>query len=104
MDAYEDLLRRTSTEYGTTAAGDSGTLERLRSRHPPPAGVPLSAEHTDLLDREAFLGRVRSASYVAHGVADRRGFEREVLRLFDAHAREGRAAWPLRTEGVVFRP
>ncbi len=102
LDAYETLLGRYSREYDELAR-DRGALDRLRARAEVIDRVDLRHEHADLLDRESFLGRVRSASYVAHGVEDRAGFERDLGRLFEEHAREGRVEWALAVEGSCFR-
>ena len=101
-DAYEALLKRYSPEYDEIFR-DEDTLARLRTRPGIRDRVDLDHASGDLLDREAFLGRVRSASYVAHGVEDRQGFARELDRLFGAHARDGRVEWALAVEGSCFR-
>ena len=102
-DAYEDLLRRFSAEYDELHR-DETALDRLRARADLRERVDLDHERVDPLDLESFLGRVRSASYVAHGVDDPAGLERELRRLFAAHAKDGRVPWTLRVEGSVWIP
>ncbi len=99
-DAYSALLA--SHIPDKERIRDLECLEGLRA-HPGLSTVAdLHHERVDLLDRESFTGRVRSASYVAHGVEDRAGFDRALGDLFDAHAREGRIPWALAVEGSVF--
>jgi SAM-dependent methyltransferase len=100
-DAYEAALRRFIPD--DERIRDMASLEALRARAGAAEVVDLHHEHADLLDRESFLGRVRSASYVAHGVRDREGLEKELHRIFDAHSREGRVEWALVVEGVCLR-
>ncbi len=53
---------------------------------------------------EAVLGRARSASYVAHGVADRAAFERDLRQAYERNARpDGTVVWALRTVAVAWR-
>ena len=101
-DAYESLLKRYSSEYGALFR-DEGTLARLRARSGLGARADLDHERVDPLDLDSFLGRVRSASYVAHGVEDPAGLERGLRELFAEHARGGRVPWALRVEGSVWK-
>jgi SAM-dependent methyltransferase len=82
---------------------DEAALEELRARTEVADRVDLAFDHDDLLGREALLGRVRSASYVAHECTDRPGLEREIARLFEAHASGGSVPWTLRVVGSCFR-
>lgn len=99
---YEALLLRYCTAPGERVR-DEEALAGLRALPGLRDRVDLHHERVEDLDRESCLGRVRSASYVAHGVDDREGFERDLGRLFDAHARGGRVPWALRTVGSCFR-
>jgi len=101
-DAYEAVLGRFCTASGERVR-DEDAVRRLRECPGIRDRVDLRLEWDDPLDRESFRGRVRSASYVAHGVEDREGFEREVDRVFEAHARGGRVEWALVVEGSCFR-
>jgi len=102
MDAYEALLQRFSVEYARVARPE-GSI----------AGLKASAAARDLreavfpnaqrLDREGFLRRVRSSSYVAHGVADAAAFERELGALFDRHAEGGVFEFRYRAVGICWR-
>jgi SAM-dependent methyltransferase len=102
MDAYEDLLNRASTEYplvpkperALAVARDSALVRDFRER---------TFSYTQPMDREEFHGRVASSSYVAHGVADREGFFRELDRIFDLHEASGRVAFRYATLAGIFR-
>lgn len=99
-DAYRALLEAFVPDKERIR--DLETIERLRARPDLAAVADLHHERVDLLDREGFEGRVRSASYVAHGVGDRAAFEGALAGLFEAHARDGRVPWALAVEGSVF--
>jgi SAM-dependent methyltransferase len=85
---YEALLRRHSAEYSRVPRPRQA-LERLAGHPRVRDWTPTELAHEQLLDREAFLGRARSSSYVAHGVADRGAFEAALSALFDAHGVAG---------------
>jgi SAM-dependent methyltransferase len=103
LAAYEDVLRRFSSEYAALPrpAGALAAIEAL-------PGVSRLEEarfrHAQRLDRAGMLGRARSSSYVAHGVADKAGFEAELGRLFDAHAVGGTVLWEYDAVIALFRP
>jgi SAM-dependent methyltransferase len=100
-DAYEALLQRCSSEYGP-----------LSDLHDPRHKVPATAIpgavshelfwHDSLHGWDAVLGRVRSASYVVHGVADRPAFESELRGLYDRYAIDGDLTWHLRLVAVAW--
>jgi hypothetical protein len=47
------------------------------------------------------IGRVRSASCVAHGVGDKDGFERLVREAYERHHRpDGLQVWAMRTVAI----
>ena len=100
---YERILDRFCPRWGE-AKQDLTSLRDLRARPDLRDRVDLDFRHGDRLDLESLLGRVASASYVAHELEDREGFYREVRRAFAAHAVDGRVEWALRVEGSCFRP
>ncbi len=96
LDAYEALLRRHSSEYESRPRPDEA-LARIR-RRPEVVGFQEAVfRNVQLLDRDGLLGRARSSSYVAHGVADSAALERDLLALFERHAEDGRVAFVYRT-------
>lgn len=99
---YEALLQKYSAEYRELTARRS-TLDELKSADG--IGDVREAEFPNLqpMDRDAFLGRVRSSSYVAHGIADKAGFDAELTRLFEREADGGRVAFSYRARAVAFR-
>lgn len=97
MAAYEALLGRWSSEVGKVPRGGAtiaaiteavGEVARARFVHAQP------------FDRAGLRGRAWSSSYVAHGVADRVGFDAALDALFDAHQADGRVWFRYRTELV----
>ena len=86
-DDYERLLRTYSEEYVRLFPGDA-----RRSIHPTSALADLRAAtfpNAQRMDRDGFVGRVASSSYVQHGLARRDEFFREIDALFALHARGG---------------
>ena len=59
--------------------------------------------NAQILDREGLLGRACSSSYVAHGVADKAAFARELDRVFDHHQKDGTVTFDYRTVVVAWR-
>jgi len=101
MSAYEALLRRHSPEYRAlrTAGMTLADLKvRPGVRDPAEAAFP----HFQDLDEEGFFGRVRSSSYVAHGIADREAFLADLGALYRAHAQGGRVRFAYRTVALAF--
>lgn len=51
-----------------------------------PGALTTSVAGGDRIDRDTAIGRIRSASYVRHGIADLPAFEAEVGEAIDRHA------------------
>ena len=106
-DEYEDLLLGHSTEYAANRAlSDLQSDPRARL-----AGIPgaVTAEvpSEEVLSWDEVIGRVRSASYVAHGMGDKDGFERQVRAAYERHRQpDGMLVWAMRTIAIgwVARP
>lgn len=102
LRGYEALLRELSAEYPEVAGGGAA-LAALRGapgvRDWREARFPSSQS----LDREGLLGRARSSSYVAHGVADRAAFERRLDELFRRHAEDGRVEFRYEAVAACWR-
>jgi ubiquinone/menaquinone biosynthesis C-methylase UbiE len=103
LRAYETLLVESSTEYREVSR-KYDVLSVLR-------GSPLVKDWAESefpssqsLDREGFLGRVFSSSYVVHGVDDKDSFTRELEHLFDTHAEGGRVEIRYRAIAACWRP
>jgi ubiquinone/menaquinone biosynthesis C-methylase UbiE len=101
MDPYDALLRRYSSEYAVLRKPRE-TIELIEAS--PEVSNLRQAEfrNAELLDREHFLGRVRSSSYVVHGVARRDEFESALNALFDAHQKDGRIEFAYQTVAVMW--
>ncbi|HKA90640.1 MAG TPA: methyltransferase domain-containing protein [Haliangiales bacterium] len=99
-DEYERILHAYSSEYAPL----SDTLDPRDAIRAAVAGTVCTEMHNDeALAWDAVLGRARSASYVAHGVADLAGFERELRAAYERHARpDGTLVWALRTVAAAW--
>lgn len=100
-EELERLLHTHSTEYDARV---SDLLDDPRARLVAvPGAVSAEVPSEDALSWDMVLGRVSSASYVAHGVADRPGFDRQLRELFERHARpDGALVWAMRTVAIAW--
>jgi len=102
LDAYDALLMAYSAEYrALKGAGDA--IARIRAFAGTRDAREASFANPQTLDREAFVGRVHSSSYVVHGIDDREGFDAELAALFEAHARDGRVDFANRTVVIAWQ-
>lgn len=85
--AYAACLKEWSAEVGKVPRAGP-TLDALAAALPD--AEPATFPHAQSFDRDGLRGRAWSASYVAHGVRDRAGFDAALDALFDAHAEHGR--------------
>jgi SAM-dependent methyltransferase len=97
--AYEDLLRRLSTDYVAVdhrKIANSSTMDRFFGR----GGFRREVfPNPQPLDREAFEGRALSTSYVPMpGQANHDAVMDELRRIFDEHQRDGRIVLDQETE------
>ena len=104
MDAYDQLLVEHSSEYEPHVRDDS----RIPLRSADGVVDPREAEFpwVERLGWEKLWGRVRSSSYIVHGVASddkRAALEDALRRFFTDHARDGTLSWQARTEIISFR-
>jgi SAM-dependent methyltransferase len=103
MSGLDALLREFSTEYHVVGSWRA-TLGAIAAD----AGVRVVGRgelpNVQRVDLDGFLGRVFSASYVTHGVADKDGFERRLRDLFAGHERAGTVDLLYRTDALAFRP
>jgi SAM-dependent methyltransferase len=85
-DEYERLLLAYCEEYAAQTGVDESAAFRRAA-----AGELRTAAfaNSQRLDREGYLGRVASSSYVRHGTARRDEFFREIEALFARHERGG---------------
>jgi SAM-dependent methyltransferase len=101
VDGYEAIIARHSSEYEQVPK----FAEAQAALRASVAGArEVELEHAQRLDLDGLLGRARSASYVAHGVADRAALEDELTALFAASARAGIVEFAYRTSAIAFRP
>ncbi|TBR21273.1 class I SAM-dependent methyltransferase [bacterium] len=102
LRGYDALLREHSTEYKQVRS-KADTLEAIRTSAGVRDWTAARFPNAQPMDREAFLGRVYSSSYVVHGVARPEEFRAAVEALFDAHAVDGRAEFRYLTEAACWR-
>jgi SAM-dependent methyltransferase len=88
LDGYEALLREWSTEYAHVRTPEE-TIESIRVAPGVRSVRQGEFANAQVLDRAGLFGRAHSSSYVAHGVADREGFDRALGALFDGHQAAG---------------
>jgi SAM-dependent methyltransferase len=102
LDGYERLLEEKSAEYRKIRTPEQ-TIEDIRAA--PGVRETRTGEfaNAQVLDRAGLFGRAHSASYVAHGVADREGFDRALSELFDAHQVAGVVEFAYRTLVIGWR-
>jgi SAM-dependent methyltransferase len=85
-DEYERLLTTYSEEYPTLFGGDDMATFRAGVRGDVRTATFANSQR---LDRDGYLGRVESSSYVRHGTSRKDEFLREVAALFGRHERDG---------------
>src|SRR5262245_38903315 len=102
-DEYEVLLRTYSEEYVRTERTQPSTLEIVR----PPAAAELRQAkfpNSQRLDRDGYLGRVVSSSYVQHGTSRRDELLRECAALFDRREKGGEVEIVYECRVTAWRP
>ena len=100
--AYDEVIGRHSTGYEALIRTAPKLDDYRRAMGPDRHEAEFS--NGQVLDREAFLGRARSSSYVAHGVADLPALEGELGELFERHAEGGRVRLEYRVLALAWRP
>jgi SAM-dependent methyltransferase len=103
LDGYERLLQERSTEYPRIKTPEQ-TIEEIRAAPGVRSVRTDEFANAQVLDRAGVFGRAHSSSYVAHGVADRDGFDRALAELFDAHHQAGVVEFAYRTLVVAWQP
>lgn len=102
MHEYTALLTRHCTDFNGQPKGRDTILKILEHRRTGDwrrMQIPSSQR----LDREGFLGRVRSASYVAHGLKDAEGFEKALDDLYERHGSGGAVAFAYDSVGLLWK-
>jgi SAM-dependent methyltransferase len=102
LDGYERLLEEKSAEYRKIRTPEQ-TIEDIRAAPGVREARTGEFANAQVLDRAGLFGRAHSASYVAHGVADRDGFDRGLSDLFDAHQVAGVVEFAYRTLVIGWR-
>lgn len=102
LRAYEDLLVRSSSEY-RSMPHIADAMAAIRSSRAVVAWTQAEFPNIQSMDRAAFVGRVYSSSYVAHGISRRKEFDRRIKALFDRHASGGRVEFKYRSLGACWR-
>lgn len=103
-DDYEALLHAHSLEYvDNPALDDLHNDPRADLVAALPDALTASVPGGDRIDWETALGRIRSASYVRHGVADLPAFEAKVREVFERHAgADGRIDWRMNALAIAW--
>lgn len=103
LRGYEDLLMRRSSEY-RALPGKEAAIRAISSSRRVSDLLRAEFPSSQVMDEEAFLGRVRSSSYVVHGLDDRGAFDAELKALFAAHQKDGTVEFRYRTVVLLWRP
>ncbi|MFI5298140.1 MAG: class I SAM-dependent methyltransferase [Polyangiales bacterium] len=103
LDGYEALIRRLSTDYAGLTGVDE-TLARISASPSVARSLRCTVVNEQRFDRDGLRGRAWSSSYVAHGVADKGGFDRALDALFDEHASDGSVSFAYDVEILVAWP
>jgi SAM-dependent methyltransferase len=102
LDAYDRLLRQSSTEYERITTPEQA-IEAIR-RSPGVTSVrEAEFANAQRFDRRGLFGRAHSSSYVAHGIADRAEFDRALDALFDAHQVDGAVEFVYRSVVIAWQ-
>jgi ubiquinone/menaquinone biosynthesis C-methylase UbiE len=101
MQEYEALLRAASSEYEQLDRPEA-TMGRIRA-----AAITNLREtvldNAQRFDWEGLRGRAHSSSYVAHGVKDVEGFDRELRAIYDRYVADDGFPFAYRTHVMLFR-
>lgn len=103
LDGYVALVRAFSVDY----AGLTGVEETIDAIAKSPSvarAETRTVANAQRLDRVGLHGRAWSSSYVAHGVADREGFDRALDALFDRHVEGGTVCFAYDVRIIVAWP
>lgn len=103
LDGYERLLQEWSSEYARIKTPER-TIEEIQASPSVTGARTAEFANAQVLDRAGVFGRAHSSSYVAHGVADRAGFDRALSALFDAHQAAGVVEFAYRTLAIAWQP
>ncbi len=101
MRAYDELLLRHAVHFRDRHYSH-GVLAGLRDDRRVTGLRQARFATRQELDWPAFLARVSSSSYVAHGLRDRAGFVAGLRGLFERFARDGRLVFDYDTPAVLF--
>jgi SAM-dependent methyltransferase len=102
-EEYHDLMRTWSTDYRADLSDLHHDPRAPLVDAALPGAVTVEFPAQEALRWDAVIGRVRSMSYVVHGVADRRAFEERVRQAFERHARADRTlVWAMRTAAIAW--
>lgn len=102
MLEYTALLARHCADFNDQPRGRDTILKILA--HPRTGdSLRMQIPSSQLLDREGFLGRVHSTSYVAHGLRDAEGFEKALDGLYKRHGSSGAVSFAYDSVGLLWR-
>lgn len=102
MREYEELLREYSHEYAQLERPQQ-TIQRIRESDDVIDVEQTEIDNAQIFDWDGLHGRAHSSSYVAHGVDDKKGFDRALLHVFDRYAVNGKFPFDYRTHVLTWR-
>jgi SAM-dependent methyltransferase len=99
---YEKILGAFCTDWEEHPRGRE-TIEKIVGNPRTKQASEAQFVSSQPLDRDAFFGRVRSASYVAHGLKDPEKFWEAIDKLFDKFEKGGMVQFQYDSVAVVWR-
>jgi ubiquinone/menaquinone biosynthesis C-methylase UbiE len=102
MDAYETVISAHCTD-SHEATHDRAAITRLLGHQRTLQASEATFSSSQPMEREAFFGRVRSASYVAHGLKEPDNFWEALDKLFDKYEKGGMITFLYDSIAVVWK-
>jgi len=102
MQAYEDLLLEFSSEYSIVNK-KYDVWPVLKASPRIVRWTEAQMPNIQVMDRSAFLGRVHSSSYVAHGVSRPKELDQALEGLFQKFSSAGKVEFLYRTIGACWQ-
>lgn len=99
--AYEELLHRQSTDYGSVEHRNAYPI--IAAFFEPLKPAEIVAKNEQILNRDALFGRVFSSSYVPKSGPPHDAFRVALARIFDDHAVSGEVAFRYDTKAFLGR-
>jgi SAM-dependent methyltransferase len=102
LDEHHEMLQQFSPDYGRVAVSDRGAQQGMGILFGEAGYREFSLRNEQLMDEEAYWGRLLSSSYVPlPGQAGHDDIRRRSQEIFEAHAEDGILRFPYETKVFV---